>query len=81
MKHFAKNIVLAVAEQFANMFSNDILAENGGESFIGWLEDGEVFELNGMTEEEINECMEFAKLVTPQIDNAMWAFESQLKHE
>ena len=39
-------IKIAVAEQIINMLENDIINKNGGESFLGWLGDGEVFRIN-----------------------------------
>ena len=48
-----------VAEQIINMLDNDILAENGMESFIGWVEDGDTFYAtygDEYTEEQIKEA-------------------------
>lgn len=70
-----KNIFKAVVEQFLNMIQNDIVEGNGFESFIGWLEDGEVFRLNGMNEEDVELAMEYARELADDIDNLHWKFE------
>lgn len=40
---YSKEIKKAVVDQIINMLINNILEENGTESFMGWLEDGDVF--------------------------------------
>jgi len=70
-----------VAEQICNMFENNILGENGGESFVGWLEDGDIFLNQGLpeddiyrtfTEEEVNEIMDFVHGIADLVDNLSW---------
>lgn len=55
-----KEIKQAVAEQLANMLMNNIVGDNGVESFRGWLEDGEAFRLNGMNEGDVQKAMALA---------------------
>ena len=63
-----KEIKKAVAEQIINMIDNNILHDNGTEMFEGWLEDGEVFALNGMSEEDIETAMGYAHEVSAALD-------------
>jgi len=65
----------AVAQQIINMLENDILNENGGESFVGWLEDGEVFRLNGMTEYEVAVAMSLAKSINEEVTSMVYNLE------
>ena len=63
-----KDIKLAVANQIQNMMYNDITEGYGVESFECWCEDGEVFENEGMSKEEANECMALVREVAPLVD-------------
>jgi hypothetical protein len=63
-----KEIKKAVTEQIINMFDNNILNEYGTESFTGWLEDGDVFINNGMSEEDTEKAMEYARKVEGALD-------------
>jgi hypothetical protein len=70
-----KEIRNAVTQQIINMLENDILNENGGESFVGWLEDGEVFRLNGMTEYEVAVAMSLAKSINDEVTTMVYNLE------
>lgn len=70
-----KEIRNAVTQQIINMLENDILNENGGESFVGWLEDGEVFRLNGMTEYEVAVAMSLAKSINDEVTSMVYNLE------
>ena len=70
-----KEIRNAVTQQIINMLENDILSENGGESFVGWLEDGEVFRLNGMTEYEVAVAMNLAKSINDEVTSMVFNLE------
>ena len=70
-----KEIRNAVTQQIINMLENDILSENGGESFVGWLEDGEVFRLNGMTEYEVAVAMSLAKSINDEVTSMVYNLE------
>ena len=63
-----EEIKKAVAEQLVGMIDNNIVRECGVESFRGWLEDGEVFFNNGMTEEEIERAMAYADELETAVD-------------
>ena len=65
----------AVTQQIINMLENDILSENGGESFVGWLEDGEVFRLNGMTEYEVAIAMSLVKSINDEVTSMVYNLE------
>ena len=69
---YKKKIFKAVVEQFLNMIQNDIVEDNGFEGFLGWLEDGEVFRLNGMDEGDVLVAMMYAKELADDIDNLHW---------
>lgn len=65
----------AVAQQIINMLENDILNENGGESFVGWLGDGEVFRLHGMNEYDIAVAMNLAKSIDDEVTSMVFYLE------
>ena len=65
----------AVTQQIINMLENDILNENGGESFVGWLEEGEVFRLNGMNEYEVSVAMSLAKSINDEVTSMVFNLE------
>lgn len=69
---YKKKIFIAVVEQFLNMIQNDIVEDNGFEGFLGWLEDGEVFRLNGMDEGDVLVAMMYAKMLADDIDALHW---------
>lgn len=69
---YKKKIFKAVVEQFLNMIQNDIVEDNGFEGFLGWLEDGEVFRLNGMDEGDVLVAMMYAKELADEIDAFHW---------
>ena len=73
-KNYKQKIALAVVEQFLNMIQNDVIENNGFESFEGWLADGEVFWLNGMSDEDIKVAMMYAKELADDIDALHWKF-------
>ena len=66
-----------VAGQIINMLENNTINDNGGEGFIGWLEDGDVFyNAECYTDEEINEAMELAKEIAPALDEISWKLDT-----
>lgn len=60
----------AVAGQIVAMLENDVINENGFESFTTWCEDGEVFA--NMEEDAggnfVDGCMSLARELEPMID-------------
>lgn len=68
-------IKIAVAKQIINMLENDIIEENGGESFLGWLADGEVFRLNGMSEEDTLRAVNLAKSIDDEVTSIVFTLE------
>lgn len=68
-------IKIAVAQQIINMLENDIINENGGESFLGWLGDGEVFRINGMSEEDTLRAVNLAKSIDDEVTSIVFTLE------
>ena len=66
MRHLHKVAVREVANQVINMLTNNILEDNGTESFEGWCEDGAVFSDHPSYKEE---CVALMREVAPIIDN------------
>ena len=66
-----KEIKLAVANQIQNMMYNDITEGYGLESFEAWCDDGEVFEEEGMSKEEAEECMALVRKIAPKVDDLL----------
>lgn len=70
-----KEIIKAVCEQIINMLENDVMHEYGVEGFVGWLEDGEVYRLNGMSVEEVDEAMILSRAIADNgLDNITWEY-------
>lgn len=62
-----------VAEQIIGMIENNILGENGMESFMGWIEDGDVFfNADCYTDEEIAAATALAKRIQNRVDDLAW---------
>lgn len=73
---YSKEAKKMVAEQIINMLDNNVLHENGMESFMGWLEDGDAFydikNTENYTDEQIVEAIELAKEISDKIDSISW---------
>ena len=77
---YSKKAKMMVAEQIVGMIENNVLNENGGESFIGWLEDGDVFfNADCYTDEEIDEAMRLAHEITDLVDELSWKIAPENK--
>ena len=71
-----------VAEQICNMIDNNIVRGYGNESFVGWLEDGDIFfnvpdDDTPPTEEEVSEIMDFVHSIADLVDNLTWRLDPQ----
>ena len=75
-----------VAEQICNMIDNNIVRGFGNESFVGWLEDGDIFLNHGLpeeenyrtfTEEEVNEIMTFVRGISDMVDDLTWKLDPE----
>ena len=66
----------AVTEQIISMLTNNILNDNGNESFEGWCEDGDVFRYSYPDEsaEFYTECIREMKVVASIIDRLTYDF-------
>lgn len=72
---YSKEAKKMVAEEIIGMIDNDILAGNGMESFMGWVEDGDTFYVTyeGVyTEEQIEEAIKLAREIADDLDNFLW---------
>lgn len=73
-----KQIKKIVAEQIIGMIENNVLQECGFEQFVGWLEDGAVFDYHfsdetPMSDEEIDYAMKVARKISDMpFDAAMY---------
>lgn len=72
---FSREVYKDVTEQIINMLTNDIIEENGTESFLGWLENGEVFANNGLSDEEVDERMKLANKVNELVTNLAYCLD------
>lgn len=61
-----EEIVKNVVEQVINMLSNNVIEDNGSESFECWCADGEVFENNGI--EDVDKHCEIVSVLAPYVD-------------
>ena len=62
-------IIKVVTNEICNMLCNDILCENGVKCFEKWFEDGEIFENEGYSKEDIKEIMSFVEEIAPLVDD------------
>ena len=70
---YSKKAKMMVAEQIVGMIENNVLNDCGMESFIGWLENGDVFfNADCYTDEEIDEAMKLAHEITDLVDELSW---------
>lgn len=77
---YSKKAKIMVAEQIVGMIENNVLNENGGESFIGWLEDGDaLYNADCYTDEEIDEAMKLAHEIAPLVDELSWKIAPEIE--
>lgn len=70
-----KRAVELVTGQIINMLVNNILEDNGTESFEGWCEDGDVFyNMDGLTLEEANAASALMTEVAPIVDELTYGY-------
>ena len=78
---YSKEAKMMVAEQIIGMFDNNILRECGMESFMGWLEDGDVFyntnNAEQYTDEQIKEAVWLARDIADLVDNLSWELNTE----
>lgn len=65
-----------VAEQIVGMLENNVLRDCGMESFMGWLEDGDVYynaiNCENYTDEQIAEAIRLSVEIAPMVDELSW---------
>lgn len=71
MTHAHQVAVREVTNQIVNMLTNNILEDNGTESFEGWCENGEVFNEYPAYKEE---CVNLMKEVAPIVDQLTYNY-------
>ena len=72
---YSKEAKMMVAEQVSCMLENNVLREWGMESFMGWLEDGDVYYTTyhaDHTEEQIKEAIKLSVEIAPLVDELSW---------
>ena len=69
-----KYIKILVADQICKMLTNNVILDNGHESFVGWLEDGDIFANTdgAIKDEEIDEVMQFVNKIADLVDELSW---------
>lgn len=65
MTHIHQVAVKAVTQQVINMLTNSVIEDNGTESFEGWCENGDAFNLHGAY---LEEAVKLMKEVAPIVD-------------
>ena len=58
-----------IAGEIVQMFSNNIMNEEGFEPFMCWLEDGDIFKDMGMSLEDQNRAMAIARRISEELDH------------
>ena len=77
---YSKEAKKMVAEQIIGMISDNILAENGIESFVGWIEDGDAFYVSykdKYPEDKIKEAIRLAIDIAYLVDNVSWELATE----
>lgn len=69
-----RRAVYLVAEQIINMLVNNVLHDNGTESFEGWCEGGDVFFYGDVTEQEVEAATGLLKKVAPVVDELTYNY-------
>lgn len=64
-----KAVVIAVTQHYINMLSNNILSGYGTEGFVGWCEDGDIFD-----DDSREECIALMHKVAPLIDELTYKY-------
>ena len=67
LRYSQEEVKRLVTEQIINMMDNDILRDNGIEEFVGWCENGEVFDYD-------KDCIELMHKVADFVDNLTYNF-------
>ena len=68
MKMMNKEAKKKVCEQIINMLNNDILLECGTEPFVGWCEDGVVFDDDAECVKLMNEVSDFVDMISYKLN-------------
>lgn len=70
MKKYSNSAIKIVVAEVMNMWQNDIIYENGTESFIGWCEDGDIFaELEETDKDVYSDVINLMYEVAPFVNN------------
>ena len=73
---YSAKVKRMVAGQIIAMIESNVFSEYGMESFMGWLEDGNVFYnaeyRESCTDEEIEQAIELSKEIAPIVDEMSW---------
>lgn len=64
-----KAVVIAVTQVLIGMLENNIIEDNGVEGFVGWCEDGDIFD-----EDSQDKCIELMHKVAPLIDELTYKY-------
>lgn len=64
-----KAVVIAVTQVLIAMLENNVISDNGTESFVGWCEDGDIFD-----EDSHEKCVELMHKVAPLIDELTYDY-------
>lgn len=65
MNKYSNKVTKMVVSQVINMWENNVISDNGCEGFVGWCEDGDVFE---GTDAEIEQATALMKEVADKVD-------------
>ena len=75
-EQFIKDVIGQLANMLDNNFCQDYV---GSEPFMGWLQDGEVWEEENLSEEEIQKRLEFAEKIAPIVDELSYVIDEYNK--
>lgn len=75
-EQFIKDVIGQLANMLDNNFCQDYV---GSEPFMGWLQNGEVWEEENLSEEEIQKRLEFAEKIAPIVDELSYVIDEYNK--
>lgn len=64
-------VVITLTNEVINMLHNNVICDNGVESFEGWCEDGDIFESKV---DHWDQCIELMHEIAPLVDTLTYKY-------
>lgn len=73
-RQYSDDVVKAVTQEVCNMWYNNVINEYGSEGFLGWCNDGEVYEGYFDNETDIESAMQLSKDISEMVDDLTYKY-------